>query len=355
MKKLLMALALFASCNSFATYTFIVAQEPGGGTSLWANIVAMHLEKHLGEKIVIRHIPGARDIPGFNEFHNKLRFDDKTVMVSNGQNAESYLVEDVKYNFADYEPIAGMNLTSVNSYLAEFDPYDASKKLTFSYGPGHNIDAMSFVLLMCGNLPTMNAYLACYRERMIYIKGMDGSSRRLAFLRKELNVTRETTVAHIKHVQPLIANQTVKFWFSQGITDLKTGRVVADPNFPAMGSFEQAYIAKWGKKPSGSLFNAYMIAKQYRDVLQKALWMNKGNPNAAKVKSAVAAMLNDPDAVKALQADSGNYQWILGQDLTNAIANLNTQLTEQNLKDLVFWEKEAFDVNAQFKPLLLKQ
>ena len=36
-----------------------------------------HMEKHLGEKIKLKHIPGARDIPGFNKFHNKLRFDEK--------------------------------------------------------------------------------------------------------------------------------------------------------------------------------------------------------------------------------------------------------------------------------------
>ena len=60
---------LFAT-PAMADYTFVVPQKPGGGTSVWAQIVAVELEKKLGEKIVIKHIPGARDIPGFNAFHN---------------------------------------------------------------------------------------------------------------------------------------------------------------------------------------------------------------------------------------------------------------------------------------------
>ena len=39
---------------------------------------------------MVRHIPGARDIPGFNKFHNDLRFDDKTIMVAHGGNGVSY-------------------------------------------------------------------------------------------------------------------------------------------------------------------------------------------------------------------------------------------------------------------------
>jgi len=71
MRKLLLALTvmLFAT-PALADYTLVVPQKPGGGTSVWAQIVAAEWEKHLGERIVIRHIPGARDIPGFNEYHN---------------------------------------------------------------------------------------------------------------------------------------------------------------------------------------------------------------------------------------------------------------------------------------------
>ena len=85
MRKLLLLLALMLgfTTSAVADYTMIVPQKPGGGTSQWAQIVATEMEKYLdGEKIILKHIRGARDIPGFNKFHNELRFDDKTIMVS---------------------------------------------------------------------------------------------------------------------------------------------------------------------------------------------------------------------------------------------------------------------------------
>ena len=47
-----------------ADYIFVVPQKPGGGTTVWTEIVAKELAPFLGEKIIIKTIPGARDIPG---------------------------------------------------------------------------------------------------------------------------------------------------------------------------------------------------------------------------------------------------------------------------------------------------
>ena len=109
---LTMMLVLFGT-PALADYTMIVPQKPGAGTSQWAQIVAKELEKKLDEKIVIKHIPGARDIPGFNKFHNSLKNNDKTIMVSHGGNGVSFLQEKVDYNYADYDSIGLMNLNII--------------------------------------------------------------------------------------------------------------------------------------------------------------------------------------------------------------------------------------------------
>ena len=69
MLKILTTLAVLLgfTTSAVADYTFVVPQKPGGGTSVWAQIVATEMEKYLDEKIVIKHIRGARDIPGFNQ------------------------------------------------------------------------------------------------------------------------------------------------------------------------------------------------------------------------------------------------------------------------------------------------
>ena len=117
MLKILTTLAVLLgfSTTAVADYTMIVPQKPGGGTSQWAQIVATEMEKYLDEKIILKHIRGARDIPGFNKFHNDLRFDDKTLMVSNGGNGVSFLQEKVDYNYADYDSVGLMNLNIITA------------------------------------------------------------------------------------------------------------------------------------------------------------------------------------------------------------------------------------------------
>ena len=45
MRKFLIALFLMLSTPALADYTMIVPQKPGGGTSVWAQIVATEMEK----------------------------------------------------------------------------------------------------------------------------------------------------------------------------------------------------------------------------------------------------------------------------------------------------------------------
>lgn len=353
-KKVLLSLAL-VSTSALADYKFIVPQEPGGGTSVWASIIARNLEPYLGEKIVIQHIPGARDIPGFNKFHNELRKDPKTIMVAHGGNAESFLGERVDYDYHLYEPIGGMNLSIVTAHRKDLDPYAKDARIKFAAGSGNNPDIMAMTLLVCGELPTMDAYKKCYNNHMTFVKGMKAGERRLAFMRGELNATRETTAAFIKHVDPLIDKGDVKLWFSHGVLDLTTGKVKVDPNYPQAGSLEQVYKRKWGRAPRGPLYDAYILVKQYRDVLQKSLWMDRGNPNALRVKGALVAMINDPRAVAEIERDSGKYDWMIGTQLTQAVDTLQSLTTERALRDFVWWQKEALGVESVYKPELVKK
>ena len=344
MKKMLAALAMMVALPASATYTMIIPQEAGGGTSVWASIIAKHLEKHLGEEIVLQHIPGARDIPAFNKFHNELQNDDKTIMVSHGGNAESFLIEEVDYNYKEYEPIGGMNLSIVTA--GRVDP--TKEAIRFASGSGNNPDVMAFTLLACGELPAIDDYIACFKDKVTYVKGMKSGDRRLAFMRGELNATRESTAAFIKHVQPLIDKGEAQLWFSHGVLDLETGLVKPDDNY-AIGSFDQFYFQKYGKNPTGPMYDAYILVKQYRDVLQKALWMRKGNPNAAKVQAALVSMLADPEAQAAIEKKAGRYEWNVGNDLLKAVEILNNLTKRQALLDLVKFQSEALGVKAVYK------
>jgi hypothetical protein len=343
MKKLLTSLFLALSFGvAHADYTMIVPQSVGGGTDIWARIVAKHLEKKLGEKIIIRNIPGVNDIPGFNEFHNSLRKDPKTIMVAHGGNAESYLLHNVDYDYSQYQPIGLQNLSIIVGHRNDRDVY---KHINFSAGSGMNPDVMAMTLLVCGPNKTMQEYLACYKDKITYVKGMKGNERRLAYMRGELNVTRETTAAYFKHSRKVTQNVD---WFSHGVLDIKTGKVVQDKNFPGI-SFQEVYKKKWGVAPSGEMYDAYLLVKSYRDVLQKSLWMDKGSVNAPKVIAALKSMSEDPESVSEINKDTGEYEWIIGNDVNKAMRSLSSLTNPKTLKNLVWFTSLALDQEAYYK------
>ena len=192
-KKLLATLLISTAAIAHADYRFIVPQEPGNGTDIWARIVAREMEKKLGEKIVVENIPGANDVPGFNKFHNSLRKDPKTVMVAHGGNAESFLYQTVDYNYAEYDPIGLQNLTIMVGHRNDSDSFKDAVK--FPAASGTNPDVIAMTLLVCGPGKTMKEYAACYNEHFKYVRGMTGNERKLSYIRGEVNAIRETPSA----------------------------------------------------------------------------------------------------------------------------------------------------------------
>ena len=341
-----MILGMFAM-PVFADYQLVVPQRPGGGTDTWARIIALELEKTLGERIIVVNFPGREDIPGFNKFHNEFRFDNKTIMVSNGGNAESFLLAPVDYNYSDYNLIALSNLT-IN--VGKRSDQNVEEKVKFAAGSGQNPDSMAITMMVCGpqGEDTMQAYEQCFREKIIYVPGMGGGVRRKAYMGGELNVTRESPATYRK-----INLAENELWFHHGVLDLDSGNIVDDKN--DLGYlFVDVYEQRWGVKPSGTFFDAYVLLKNYRDVLQKALWVNKGNPNQAKLEQAVRDMIADPEINKILIEQSGDYEWIIGEaDGTKVLDILRSQTTEQNLRNLVWWNSTLYGQVPVFKEELL--
>lgn len=342
------AVVSLTALSAVADYRMIVPQGPGQGTSIWAGIVAKNLEKHLGEKIVIQHIPGAKDIPGFNEFHNKLRTDNKVIMVSHGGNGVSYLVDKVDYDYKHYDSIGMQNLNILVGRKKDLDVKKDIVKL--AGGSGLEPDGMALAMLVCGNLPTKEDYLACWDKRVVWVNGISGPERRLAFERGELNTTRETTASWFKNYQDLPGNV---LWYHHGVLDLKSGRQLDDINFPKGHRFEDVFKSMHGVLPKGELYEAYALSRNFRDVLQKALWVNKGNPNTEKLRTALRKMLADSEALKALEADAGKYEWIVGADGNQVVDQLRTRITPDKLKTLVYWHDNAYKFKSVYKPELL--
>jgi hypothetical protein len=324
----------------------IVPDSPGSGGAVWASVMAKHLSKYTEEPIVLQHIPGARNIPGMNEWHNKYRFDDKTIAVSLGSHAVNFLLESVDYNFADYEVIGMMNLDLIIGHNKTHNPKTEKSK----FGGGNALaDALAVGLMICGPQPNTDAYLKCWNEKMTWVKGVAGNQIRPMYLRGELNVTRDPPTSWIRFYQK---EPNTVVWFTHGLMDLKTKQQVENPNFKGY-LFEDVYKKTWGAAPSGELFEAYHMARSFNNVLQKVIWVNKGNPNAEKLRNAMRKMLSDSEAVAAIIEDSGNYEWVIGKDADKIRQELFSLITEKRLKTLVRWYNDAYGTNSIYKGQLV--
>lgn len=348
MRKLLMSLAMVLGMTSTASadYTFVVPQKPGGGTTVWTEIVAKELAPFLGEKIIIKTIPGARDIPGFNKFHNDLQKDDKTVMVSHGGNGVSFLQENVDYNYADYTSIGLMNLNIISGIRKD---YKSGDKISFAAGSGMVPEAFAMTMLLCGPDLTMDQYAECFKKNVIWVAGMSGGERRLAFKRGELNGTRENPAAYKKHVA---SNPDAKVWFTHGILDANSASHTDDPNYPNM-QFEILFKNKYGVAPSGEFYDAYKLVKSFRDGMQKAIWVRKDNPNAQKLQDALTAMSKDATAIANIQKKVGKYEWKIGVDGNRQRDVLMTFITKDALRNLVKFNTEALGLKSVYKENLI--
>jgi hypothetical protein len=349
MLKILTTLAVLLgfSTTAVADYTMIVPQKPGGGTSQWAQIVATEMEKYLDEKIILKHIRGARDIPGFNKFHNELRFDDKTLMVSNGGNGVSFLQEKVDYNYADYDSIGLMNLNIITAVFGDHNPY-GDTPTSFSGGGGKVPEGIAMTLLKCGDALTTPEYVACFKSKVNWIKGMKGNERRLAFKRGELHGTRENPASFKKHVQPVIDKGQAQLWFHHGILQ-PDGSHADDPNYPGI-QMEDLFYAANKTKPNSDLYDAYKLVKSFRDGLQKAIWVNKGNPNKAKLIAALEKVSTNPESIKKIQKKVGKYEWMLGDAGNAQVDTLMKLVTPKALKTLVEFNTDAFGLKSIYKP-----
>ena len=348
MRKLVMSLAIVLGMTSTASadYTFVVPQKPGGGTTVWTEIVAKELAPFLGEKIIIKTIPGARDIPGFNKFHNDLQKDDKTVMVSHGGNGVSFLQENVDYNYADYTSIGLMNLNIIAGIRKD---YKSGDKISFAAGSGMVPEAFAMTMLLCGPDLSVDQYIECFKKNVTWVSGMSGGERRLAFKRGELNGTRENPAAYKKHVA---SNPEARVWFTHGILDANTASHMDDPNYPNM-QFEILFKNKYGVAPSGEFYDAYKLVKSFRDGMQKALWVRKDNPNAKKLQDALTAMSKDATAIANIQKKVGKYEWKIGVDGNRQRDVLMTFITKDALRNLVKFNTEALGLKSVYKENLI--
>ena len=352
-KSMAVATGVIFSGTAMSDIILMSPQKPGSGTSVWTEIIAKEFAKAPalnGENVVITYNPGVRDMAGPNKFHKTERFKDNVIMVSHGGNGISYVQENVKYDYTAYDSVCHQNL---NIIMGKHVGVNEDEGISHIAGSGMVPEGLAIAMMIGGPYKTTQEYIDIFNDKVTWINGLNGSERHLAFTRGEVTASRANPAQYISKIQPLVDAGKVETWLHHGILDIANGGgTIDDPNY--LGKrFEDVFEAKWGVAPSGDLYDAYSMIHSWRDAIQKAMWVNKGNPNTAKYRQACEQMANNPESIKVFHKKIGKYDWIVGEDGNKTIDILMGLIKDKPLQALVKFNQEALGLKSIYKAELV--
>lgn len=306
-----------ASAADFAgkKIEIIVPAGEGGGTDIWARMLAPLMEKNLPghPTIVIRNIPGGASINGGNQFQLRAKPDGQTAFALAGSTILGYLFRDkrVKFNINEWIPIIASPMGTVvygTPSLGITGPSDLAKLKgkPLLYGSREATGT---------DLPMLLAFdmLQLDLKPVFGVRGR--GEGRLGFERGEFNIDRQTTIAYQQSVEPLIKAGKAVPLFSFGVFDAQ-GNLLRDPNFPEIPHFGEAYKAIHGKDPSGPAWQAWKTFMGAGYGVSKALVLPAKTPSdiVAAYQEAISKVMEDPEARAKLKEEIGDYKQGLGAD-----------------------------------------
>ena len=324
----------------------IVPFAPGGGTDVYVRAIAPHLEKHLpgNPTIVVRNIPGARGIPGANQFQARAKNDGTELIAGSASTVANFVFQKSKvdYQLDKWEPV----LLSPQGAVVY-----ASTSLGVN-GP-RDLPKLKGKELVFGGQSAGSAEIRCILTFELlglkpkYVWGMNRGPVRLAFERGEMNINYDSTPGYLKGAYGLVKAGKAAPLYSLGVLDAK-GALVRDPNFADMPNFAEAYELMHGKKPSGQGYDAWLSVMKMLVMLNKGLYLPTGTakPIQAAWHTAVKAMLEDPEFEKSAGMVIEGYPQFIG-DAGRPIIKDATTFSPESWAWIKDYLKSAHDVTVQ--------
>jgi tripartite-type tricarboxylate transporter receptor subunit TctC len=302
----------------------IVPFSPGGGTDVYVRALAPHLEKHLPGKptIIVRNIPGARGIPGANQFDARARKDGTTAIAASASTVATFVLEKskVEYDMSKWEPV----LVSPQGAVV----YARTSLGVKSYKDLPKLKGQSLVFggqsPGSAELRTITTFeLLGFKPK--YVWGLNRGPVRLAFERGEMNINYDSAPGFLKGAMPLVKSGIATPIYTMGIIDEK-GNLVRDPNFTDLPNFAEAYEIMHGKKPSGDGYEAWLAAMKMLVMLNKGIFLPAGTPPPIvdAWRNAARSMLKDPEFDRTAGKIIEGYPQFVGEAARPIIKDATT-------------------------------
>ncbi len=249
----------------------------GGGTDVWARFFSPWLSDHIpGEPtIMIDNVPGGGSINGANLFATRAKTDGSDWLGTSASTQYPAMLDDqrVRYDYGDWTPI----LATPTGGVVYGQP-------SLGETADEIIDALleQPVKLAAQNptgveLPVLIALDMLGADVQAVFGMRSRGEGRLAFERGEADIDFQTTSAYLSNVMPLVESGKAVPLFSLGVLN-DEGKIVRDPAFPELPTFNEVYRQIHDKAPSGNAYEAFrkFFASGY--ALQKLIMVPKDTP-----------------------------------------------------------------------------
>jgi tripartite-type tricarboxylate transporter receptor subunit TctC len=316
----------------------LVPFAPGGGSDVYARALQPFFQKHLpgSPTIIVRNVPGARSIPGANQFQERAKPDGAHVMIVSATTVASFVFDraKVKFELDKWEPLL-LSPQGAIAYaspsLGIAGPKDLSKlkgqQLVFG-GQSANSGELRYI---------MTLHLLGFKTNHVW--GMNRGPVRLAFERGEFNVNYDSTPGYLGGAMHLVKAGKAVPLYSMGVINEK-GELARDPNAPDLPHFGEAYETVHGKKPSGAGWAAWLSVSKMNTMMNKGIFLPAGTPKPVldAWRSAIEKILKDPEFDKEAGKIIEGYPQFVGESAKPII------------KDAITFSPEAWDwLKSYFK------
>ncbi|MEC9483723.1 MAG: tricarboxylate transporter [Halomonas sp.] len=318
----------------------------GGGTDVWARFFAPWFSDYLpGEpNIMINNVPGGGSINGANLFAVRAKADGSEWLGTSASTQYPAMLDDprVRYDYADWKPILATPTGGV-VYASPSMGKDAETALEALLKKPVKLAAQSPTGV---ELPVLIA-LEMLGVNVDPVFGMRSRGEgRLAFERGEANIDFQTTSAYLSNVQPLVEDGKAIPLFSLGVLN-DEGKIVRDPTFPNLPTFNEVYQQVKGEAPSGNAYEAYrkFFASGY--ALQKLVMVPVGTPESLTetYRQAAREFIKTDKFKQEAEAQLGPYTPIIGETVSAHIKDA-MEISDETRQWLINWLAEKYDVHV---------
>lgn len=334
----------------------IVPFSEGGGTDSYSRFMAPYFEKHLpgNPKIVIINRPGGGGLTGVNYYAAKAEKDGTWVLALSTSSQSNYMLGDprAKFDMEDFVPII-LSPRGITQYVRstlgiQNEPTLKAKIEKLRSYPREE-------LVFGGKTPTSGGLALRTALSMLGIEvnsvwGLGGNGpMALAFERGEFTVNYDNTLSFLNNRAHMIKSGLAVPLYTFGVVN-EDGTISRDPALPDVPTFNEAYEAVYGKKPSGTAYEAWQSLMAVSVPLSKSWNLMAGTPPEVVEVWREAARKVYAEVMQTSKGKKvfGPYKNIIG-DAAIAIRDEGTTLEPEAAKWLSAYVRDHFNISIAAK------